>query len=76
MKHKLGVISDKIRITGPKVDGGFSVILDVGEHGQLDVAKLLAIPQNSTIKWSIEEVKDGNKKAAKKEAAAKDEFED
>jgi hypothetical protein len=37
-------------------------MLDIGEHGQLDVAKLLAIPQNATVEWSVKEVKDGYKK--------------
>lgn len=63
----LKVISDRIRITGPKVDGGFTVMLDIGEHGQLDVAKLLAIPQNATVEWSIKEVKDGYKKDTEEE---------
>lgn len=57
----LKIISDKIRISGPKVDGGFTVMLDVGEHGQLDVAKLLAIPQTASVEWTVEEIKDGKK---------------
>jgi len=36
-------------------------MLDVGEHGQMDVAKLLAIPQTSSVEWSVEEIKDGKK---------------
>lgn len=61
MKKDIKIISDKIRIAGPKVDGGFTVSLDVGQHGQLDVAKLLAIPQNATCEWVLREIKDGKK---------------
>ena len=37
--------SDKIKITGPKMDGGYTVTFEVGEYMQLEVVKLLAIPQ-------------------------------
>jgi hypothetical protein len=37
---------DKIKITGPKVDGGFTVSLDVGEYEQHKIAQLLTIPQD------------------------------
>jgi len=67
MEKPLKIISDKIRIAGPKVDGGFTVMLDVGEHGQMDVAKLLAIPQTSSVKWIVEEIKDGKKSATEDE---------
>lgn len=40
--------SDKIRITGPKVDGGYTVSFEVGEYSQLKVAALLTLDQEKT----------------------------
>lgn len=53
---KVTLKADKVKITGPKVDGGFSVTLEVGEYEQAEVAKLLAIPQNVVINVQIEAV--------------------
>lgn len=48
--------ADKIKVTGPKVDGGYTVSFDVGEYEQLKVAKLLAIPQDAIKKVTVEAV--------------------
>ena len=46
--------ADKIKINGPKVDGGFTVTFETGEQEQINVAKLLAIPQQTSVKVKIE----------------------
>lgn len=48
------LIADKISITGPKVDGGFTVRFEVGEYEQDKIAELLKIPQQVPIKLSVE----------------------
>lgn len=50
---KIDLNSDKVSIRGPSVDGGFKVTFDVGEHEQLNVAKLLAIPQQTNLIVSV-----------------------
>ncbi len=47
--------ADKIKVSGPKVDGSFTVSLDVGEYEQRNVAMLLGIPQNTVVKVTIEQ---------------------
>ena len=47
-------VADKVKITGPKADGGFTVSFDVGEYQQLEVASLLAIPQQTSITVKVE----------------------
>lgn len=39
---------DKIKVNGPKVDGGYSITFEVGEYEQLKIAALLTIPQDQT----------------------------
>lgn len=46
--------ADKVKVTGPKVDGGFSITFEAGEYMQATIAKLLLIPQQTTIKVTIE----------------------
>jgi hypothetical protein len=43
------ILADKIKINGPKVDGGFTISFDVGEYEQKKVAELLLIEQNTNI---------------------------
>lgn len=45
--------SDKISIRGPSVDGSYKAIFDVGEHEQLNMAKLLALPQQTNITVTV-----------------------
>lgn len=46
--------ADKVRVNGPKVDGGFSISFDTGEYEQHKVAELLTIPQGEAIKVTVE----------------------
>lgn len=48
MSDGISFTSDKLRVTGPKVDGGYSVTFDVGEYDQLKIAALLTLPQDQT----------------------------
>jgi len=47
------LLTDKIKINGPKVDGTFTVSLDVGEYEQLNIAQLVCIPQGTVVKVTI-----------------------
>lgn len=46
--------ADKVSVTGPKVDGGYTVKFEVGEYNQEQVAELLRIPQQVNLKVSVE----------------------
>lgn len=50
----LSFSADKIKVNGPKIDGGYSVTFDVGEFEQSNVAKLFSIPQQTIVKVSID----------------------
>lgn len=41
--------ADKVKITGPKVDGGYSVVFECGEYMQKEIAELFKIPQQKVI---------------------------
>ena len=45
--------SDKLSVRGPSVDGGYKVTFDCGEQDQLNVAKLLAIPQQTGLRVRV-----------------------
>ena len=46
--------ADSLRVTGSKVDGSLSLTFSVGAHQQLEVAKLLTIPQQTILNISVE----------------------
>lgn len=52
------LLSDKIVVRGPKVDGGYSVTFEVGSYEQVNVAKLLALPTDTAYKLEVK-VDDG-----------------
>lgn len=52
------LVSDAIKIAGPRVDGSYTVTLSVGEYQSVDVAKLLAIPQNTAVEWTAKPKED------------------
>ena len=47
--------ADKIRVSGPKIDGSYTVTFEIGEYEQLKVAELLAVPQQTNVKVRVEE---------------------
>lgn len=49
MKSNITLQADKVKISGPKVDGGFTLSFEVGEHMQSEIAKCLLIPQQTGI---------------------------
>lgn len=55
MNEAINFSADKVKIHGPKVDGGFTVSLEVGEYEQRAVAKLLMLPQNGIVQVTIEQ---------------------
>lgn len=46
--------ADKIKISGPKIDGTYTVAFEAGEYEQEHVAELFKIPQGTIIKVHIE----------------------
>lgn len=46
--------ADKVKINGPKADGGFTVSFEVGEYESARVAALLSIPSQTPIKVTVE----------------------
>lgn len=49
--------ADKIKISGPKVDGSYTVTFEVGEYEQQIVAQLMLIPQNTIIEVEVKSEK-------------------
>lgn len=48
------LMADKVKISGPKVDGSYLITFECGEYEQQHVAELLKIPQGTTIKVRVE----------------------
>lgn len=46
---KLVLSADKVRIRGPKVDGGYVVTLEMGEYMVKHIAKLMAELDNENV---------------------------
>jgi len=46
--------ADKVKINGPKVDGTYTLSFDIGEYEQIKVMKIMAIPQNTSLKLTID----------------------
>jgi len=49
--------ADKLRISGPKVDGSYSVTFETGEYEQQKIAELLTIPQQTPMTVIVSEYK-------------------
>lgn len=46
--------ADRVKVSGPKADGGYSIILEVGEYEQKNVAELLKLPQMTILNIIVE----------------------
>ena len=46
--------ADKLKINGPLSDGSYSITFSTGEYEQLNVAKLMAIPQLTNLKVQVD----------------------
>lgn len=55
---KIEFNADKVKIYGPKTDGGYTITFETGEYEQEKVAELLKIPQQTSLKIIVE-VKNG-----------------
>lgn len=47
------LIADKIKVSGPSIDGGWKVTFEVGEYMQEQVANLLKVPQQQSVKVMV-----------------------
>lgn len=45
MKKTILVHPDQIKIRGPKVDGGYTITLELGEYERDEVAEIVKLPQ-------------------------------
>jgi len=57
MKDKIEIIADKIKVYGPKVDGSYTITLEVGEYEREKIAKTMSIQQPANFRVIIETVK-------------------
>jgi hypothetical protein len=51
--EEIVLLADKIKFSGPRVDGSYSVTLETGEYEQGKIAQLMALPQQTPLKISI-----------------------
>lgn len=51
----LKLIADKVKVNGPKVDGGFTVSFDVGEYEQHIISEVLLLKQGEAINITLEQ---------------------
>lgn len=45
--------ADKIRISGPKIDGSYNVTFETGEYEQQNIAEILKLPQQQAVEVSV-----------------------
>lgn len=50
---KLEFKSDKLKVSGPNADDGYSITFYTGEYEQLNVAKLMALPVRTELTVSV-----------------------
>jgi len=50
----INMVADKVKVYGPKVDGGYSVTFEVGEYQADMVAELVKIKGGRAIKLTVE----------------------
>ena len=46
---KIEFLADSLKVNGPRVDGGYSITLSVGEYEQAEVSRLINIPQQTPL---------------------------
>lgn len=47
---KVSFTADKVRISGPKIDGGYVISFEVGEYMKHKVAEIIGISQETSMK--------------------------
>lgn len=60
---KLELLADKVKVNGPKVDGGFTLSFEVGEYEQSKIAEVLKLKQNEVLRITVEQHEPGYKEA-------------
>lgn len=58
---KINFISDRVKISGPRVDGNYSISFDVGEYEYEQIMLLPKLNGNAMYVSVSEEAEDGNK---------------
>ena len=53
VSNTIEFMADKAKVTGPKVDGGYTVSFDVGEYEQDKVSQLIALPQGEILRVEV-----------------------
>jgi hypothetical protein len=51
----INFLADKVRISGPLVDGSYNITFSVGEYQAKNVSELLRLPQNIILKVNVSE---------------------
>ena len=46
--------ADKVKLSGPKLDGSWTVSFETGEYEQEKLAELLKIPQQTALRVTVE----------------------
>lgn len=47
-------MADKVKISGPRVDGSYTVTFEVGEYMVESISELIKVPQQTNIKVRVE----------------------
>jgi hypothetical protein len=45
--------ADKIRISGPRIDGSYTVTFETGEYEQEKISEILKLPQQAVVEVSV-----------------------
>lgn len=52
---KLNLTADRVKIYGPKVDGGFTLTFDIGEYEIEALSEVLKLQTDEVVKLTIEQ---------------------
>jgi hypothetical protein len=51
---RIELFADKVKFSGPRVDGSWVVSFEMGDDMKMNIAKLLAIPDQTMVKVTVE----------------------
>ena len=52
-KKKVSFTADKVRVSGPKIDGGYIISFEVGEYMKDRVAQIINLSQDEELKVTV-----------------------
>lgn len=52
------LVSDKVRVSGPRVDGTYTVTFEVGEYEKVNVTRVMLLPEGT---YEVEVKRGSNK---------------